>query len=59
MDPSLFTRVDPVTWKIEPIGAMRVPAIIYADEQLIAGMDDKVGQQASNVAMLPGIVKAS
>jgi len=59
MDPGLFTRVDPVTWRIEPIGAMRVPAIIYADEQLIADMDDKVRQQASNVAMLPGIVKAS
>ena len=35
---------------------MRVPAIIYADEALIRDMDDKVGEQAMNVATLPGIV---
>jgi tRNA-splicing ligase RtcB len=38
---------------------MRVPAIIYADEQLIRDMDDKVHEQATNVATLPGIVQAS
>jgi tRNA-splicing ligase RtcB len=38
---------------------MRVPAIIYADEDLIRDMDDKVYEQAVNVAMLPGIVQAS
>ncbi len=59
MDPARFTRVDETTWRIEPQGAMRVPAIIYADEGLICDMDDKVYDQAVNVAMLPGIVKAS
>jgi tRNA-splicing ligase RtcB (3'-phosphate/5'-hydroxy nucleic acid ligase) len=59
MDPGRFTRVDATTWRIEPTGAMRVPAIIYADEQLIRDMDDKVAEQATNVAMLPGIVQAS
>jgi tRNA-splicing ligase RtcB len=59
MDPARFTRVDATTWRIEPTGAMRVPAIIYADEDLIRGMDEKVGEQARNVATLPGIVKAS
>ncbi|MCO6179078.1 RtcB family protein [Ciceribacter sp. RN22] len=59
MDPARFTKVDPFTWRIEPTGAMRVPAIIYADEALIEGMDEKVYQQASNVASLPGIVGAS
>jgi tRNA-splicing ligase RtcB len=59
MDPARFTRVDATTWRIEPYGAMRVPAIIYADEDLIRAMDDKVGEQAVNVAMLPGIVQAS
>jgi tRNA-splicing ligase RtcB len=59
MDPSLFTKLDPTTWRIEPEGAMRVPAIIYADEDLIRGMDEKVAEQAKNVAMLPGIVLAS
>jgi len=59
MDPSRFTRVDATAWRIEPHGAMRVPAIIYADEQLIRDMDDKVFEQAANVATLPGIVQAS
>jgi tRNA-splicing ligase RtcB len=59
MDPARFTRVDETTWRIEPQGPMRVPAIIYADENLIRGMDDKVYEQAVNVAMLPGIVQAS
>jgi tRNA-splicing ligase RtcB len=59
MDPSRFTRVDATTWRVEPSGAMRVPAIIYASEDLIRGMDDKVYEQATNVAMLPGIVQAS
>jgi tRNA-splicing ligase RtcB len=59
MDAARFTRVDATTWRIEPRGAMRVPAIIYADEDLIRGMDDKVFEQAVNVATLPGIVAAS
>jgi len=59
MEPTRFTRLDETAWQIEPVGAMRVPAIIYADEELIRGMDDKVYTQAANVAMLPGIVRAS
>ena len=59
MDINRFTHVDATTWRIEPHGAMRVPAIIYADEDLIRDMDDKVYEQAANVATLPGIVQAS
>jgi tRNA-splicing ligase RtcB len=59
MDPARCTRVDATTWRIEPVGAMRVPAVIYADEALIRDMDDKVYEQAANVATLPGIVGAS
>jgi tRNA-splicing ligase RtcB len=59
MDPARFTRVDDTTWRVEPTGAMRVPAIIYADQNLIQDMDDKVYEQAVNVATLPGIVHAS
>ena len=59
MDPARFTRLDETAWRIEPEGAMRVPAIIYADESLIREMDDKVYVQAANVATLPGIVQAS
>ena len=58
MDPARFTQVDQTTWRIEPTGAMRVPGIIYADEDLIRDMDDKVYEQTANVATLPGIVKA-
>lgn len=58
MDLTRFTRIDQTTWQIEPIGAMRVPGIIYADEDLIRDMDDKVYEQTVNVATLPGIVKA-
>jgi tRNA-splicing ligase RtcB len=35
---------------------MRVPAVIYADEPLLRAMDDKVLEQITNVATLPGIV---
>jgi len=56
LDP--LTQVDATTWRIEPTGSMRVPVIIYADESLIRDMDDKVGEQAANVASLPGIVQA-
>jgi tRNA-splicing ligase RtcB (3'-phosphate/5'-hydroxy nucleic acid ligase) len=59
MDPARFTRIDGVTWKIEPTGAMRVPAVVYADEDLLRGMDDKVAEQIANVASLPGIVRAA
>jgi tRNA-splicing ligase RtcB len=44
MDLSRFTRVDDTTWRIEPQGAMRVPAVIYADENLIrVGFDISCG----------------
>ncbi len=59
MDTNRFTRIDSATWRIELYGAMRVPAIIYADESLIREMDDKVYEQAANVATLPAIVQAS
>jgi tRNA-splicing ligase RtcB len=38
---------------------MRVPGIIYASEALVKEMDAKVYEQVENVAMLPGIEKAS
>jgi tRNA-splicing ligase RtcB len=59
MDPARFTRLDETSWQIDPAGAMRVPAIIYADEELLRAMDDKVYEQVVHVAELPGIVKAA
>jgi tRNA-splicing ligase RtcB len=58
VDPDRLTKVDANTWRIEPTGSMRVPAIIYAGETLIREMDDKVAEQAANVASLPGVVRA-
>ena len=56
MDINLFKQRDENTWEIPATGNMRVPAIIYADRALIEAMDDKVYQQVTNVATLPGIV---
>ncbi len=50
---------DDTVWEIPAQGSMRVPAIIYADAGLIGEMDDKVFEQAANVASLPGIVTAA
>jgi len=49
----------PFAWRIEPQGRMRVPAVIYADGELIRQMDSKVFEQVSNVATLPGIQQAA
>ncbi|HEU5395492.1 MAG TPA: RtcB family protein [Candidatus Methylomirabilis sp.] len=38
---------------------MRVPALIYASEALLAQMDKNVFEQLTNVACLPGIVRAA
>lgn len=59
MDTGLFERISEWEWRIAPQGKMRVPAVIYADEALIKDMDDKVYDQVTNVATLPGIVRAS
>lgn len=59
MDLELFHSHTEFRWEIAPQGAMRVPAVIYASEPLIRAMDQKVYEQAVNVASLPGIVTAS
>ncbi len=59
MDIGKLRRESTCRWRIEPIGAMRVPGILYADEALLRDMDDKVFVQLSNVASLPGIVRAA
>jgi len=59
MDMSLLTRKAEYEWWVVPQGKMRVPAVLYATEALVRDMDAKVYEQVTNVAMLPGIVKAS
>ena len=59
MDLTLLKRHGPDEWHIAPHGKMRVPGIVYATESLIREMDEKVYEQVTNVATLPGIVQAS
>ena len=59
MDLRPMATDSPYAWRIEPQGRMRVPAVIYADQKLIAAMDNKVFEQVSNVATLPGIQQAA
>jgi tRNA-splicing ligase RtcB len=54
-----FEQVSEVEWRVAPFGKMRVPAVIYADQALIREMDEKVFEQLTNVATLPGIVAAA
>ncbi len=59
MDITTLEKVSDFEWIIQQTGEMRVPGILYADEQLISEMDEKVREQVMHVAALPGIVKAS
>jgi tRNA-splicing ligase RtcB len=59
MDFNLLQRKAAYEWEVAPFGKMRVPAVIYASKELIGDMDPKVYEQVTNVATLPGIVKAS
>ncbi len=59
MDLARFEQVSEVEWRIAPFGKMRVPAVIFADAALVREMDDKVYEQLTNVATLPGIVQAA
>lgn len=59
MDLNRLKRRGRDEWHISPCGKMLVPGVIYATEDLIHDMDEKVYEQVSNVAMLPGIVQAS
>ncbi len=54
-----FREVEPNVWEIEATGAMRVPGRIFASRELVDALDEKVREQVSNVAALPGIVGAS
>ncbi|MBN1871454.1 MAG: RtcB family protein [Candidatus Omnitrophica bacterium] len=55
-------KIDDYRWMIPKSYAsgMRVPGVIYADENLLASINrDKAPQQVANAAHLPGIVKYS
>ncbi len=59
MDKERLERLGECLWKIPVQGAMRLPAYIFATEELVSEMDEKVYEQLSNVASLPGLVKGA
>lgn len=58
---STARRVDDCIWEIPPEAkpGMLVPARLYASGPLLEQMDDGVFEQVTNVACLPGIVRAA
>ncbi|MBE9564615.1 MAG: RtcB family protein, partial [Proteobacteria bacterium] len=59
MDINKLHRISDYQWRIDPVNGMHVPGIIFASKDLILEMDEKVYEQVTNVARLPGIVNAS
>ncbi|CEG62316.1 RtcB family protein [Legionella micdadei] len=59
MDLSLFEKINDYEWRIPPHQSMRVPGVIFASEALLIEMDEKVYEQLTNVAKLPGIVSGA
>jgi len=59
MDIASLEQQGPNEWLIPARGRMRVPALIFASRRLVEAMDEKVRQQITNVASLPGIVGAA
>jgi len=59
MEIKQLKRLGEYQWEIPMDKDMRVPGLIFASQDLISEMDEKVCQQLSNVASLPGIVKAA
>jgi tRNA-splicing ligase RtcB len=58
----VLRRLDAVRWELPPdyMDAMRVPGLIYADDDLMEAIAmDQAVQQVANVATLPGIVGRS
>ena len=60
MDLNTVKKLNDYCWSI-PLthGEQRQPVRLYANQTLIADMDDKVIEQITNVASLPGLVDAA
>ena len=60
MDLTRLTPIDATSWTL-PLreGETRAPVRLFADAGLLAAMDDKVLEQITNVARLPGLVGAA
>jgi len=53
-------KIGPAKWQIDKEGGMRVPGIIYANDELAKNITrDRTMRQTMNVATLPGIIDAA
>lgn len=59
MEIKSLNKINDFLWELPPLGEMRVPGLIFASQKLVEEMDEKVREQITNVACLPGIVHAS
>lgn len=59
MQKTSLNRIAELQWEIPKDGEMEVPCHIFASEELLEEMDEKVREQLTNVACLPGIQTAS
>jgi tRNA-splicing ligase RtcB (3'-phosphate/5'-hydroxy nucleic acid ligase) len=59
VDVNSLHKINDYLWEIPQQGGMQVPGRIFASEKLVKEMDEKVREQVTNVAMLPGIQIAS
>lgn len=59
MNLTKIKKINDYEWDIPKSEEMNVPGKIFANKGLVQEMDEKVYEQISNVASLPGIQKAS
>jgi tRNA-splicing ligase RtcB len=55
-----ITRIDEYRFRVEPFGRMNVPGVVFSSARMFDQIrEEQALGQVANVAMLPGIVKAS
>lgn len=59
LEISKLKKINEFEWEIPKANEMNVPGKIFASRELIQAMGEKVKDQITNVACLPGIQKAS
>ena len=60
MDMNRLRQLDAYCWTLPRTGGeQRRDVVLYGSSELLAGMDDKVLEQITNVAQLPGLVGAA
>ena len=60
MDLARLKEITPWCYALTPLpGEERAPVRLYANAELLRGMDAKVLEQIANVARLPGLVGAA